>query len=218
MAKLSKAQRRNQKKQLQRRAKDQARHARSERFGVMLEELCSKALPEYVDDSATPDLAGRKILWQMGMIAWNIVVTGREELAEGAFAGSRLNDEQQDMVRREIDGLVTRMRRLYPRETRSIRSVAVIFKNGAMHAKVQPGEEFPPVSDAREEQARENPTGEEIFALRKQLKLTQVQFGAKIGVSARKISAWEHGKARPDAAEAAKIVEQARAANRKGLA
>lgn len=218
MAKLSKEQRRNKKKQLQRRAKDQARHARSERFGIMLEELCSKALPEYVDDSVTPDLAGRKILWQMGMIAWNIVVTGREELAEGAFAGSRLNDEQQDMVRREIDGLVARMRRLYPRETRSIRAVAVIFKNGAMHAKVQPGEEFPPVSDAREEHPREIPKGEEIFALRKQLKLTQVQFGAKIGVSARTISAWEHGKARPDAAEAAKIVEQARAANRKGLA
>jgi DNA-binding transcriptional regulator YiaG len=176
----------------------------------MLERLCSEVLPEYVDDTVSADIVGRKILWQMGMIAWNIVVTGREELAEGAFAGSKLNDEQRVTVRREIDGLTDRMRCLYPRVTHTIRTVSVVFKKGVPHAKVQTGEEFPPALNAGEKSQREVMTGEKILALRKQLKLTQIQFGEKIGVSARKVSAWEHDRSRPSEVESAKIASLAK--------
>ena len=218
MVKLSKEQRRNKKKKLQRRAKEQARQSQVERFGIMLERLCSESLPEYVDDSQSPDLVGRKILWQIGMIAWNIVVTGREELADGAFAGTKLNDEQQGMVRREIDGLVGRMRNLYPRVGRTIMAVSVIMKNGKPCAKVQLGDEFPvrPAS-ASEKSSAVVATGSEILALRKRLAMTQVSFGEKIGVSARKVSAWEHDRSRPNEIEAAKIRELVNAAsNHKG--
>lgn len=206
MVKLSKEQRRNKKKKLQRRAKEQARQSLVEHFGIMLERLCSASLPEYVDDSQRPDLVGRKILWQMGMIAWNIVVTDREELADGAFAGTKLNDEQQGMVRREIDELVGRMRNLYPCVGRTIMAVSVIMKNGKLCAKVQLGDEFPGrLVSASEKSSAVVATGSEILALRKRLAMTQVSFGEKIGVPARKVSAWEHDRSRPNEIEAAKI-------------
>ena len=212
MAKLSKEQRRNKKKKLQRRAKEQARQSQVEHFGIMLERLCSESLPEYVDDSRSPDLVGRKILWQMGMIAWNIVVTGREELAASAFAGTKLNDEQQDMVRREISGLVKRMRCLYPHAGRTIMAVSVIMKNGEPCAKVQLGDEFPVRPVSASDKSLAVATGSEILALRKRLAMTQVSFGEKIGVPARKVSAWEHDRSRPNEIEAAKIRELVSAA------
>ena len=213
MAKLSEEQRRSKKKMLQRRAKEQARQSRLERVGLMLEKLCAGALPEYVDDSVLPDLVGRKILWQLGMIAWNIVVTGRDELYSGAFVGSKLKDEQQNMLREEIRGLVAKMRDLFPDATVSIRDVSAIIKAGVPHAKVQLGGEFPKSPKvAQERRADAIPTGSEILALRKRLKRTQIRFGEKIGVSAHKISAWEHDRSRPNEIEASKIRELANAA------
>ena len=219
MAKLSEEQRRSKKKMLQRRAKEQARQSQVERVGLMLEKLCAVALPEYIDDSISPDLAGRKLLWQLGMIAWNIVVTGRDELHSGSFVGSKLNDEQRNMLRTEIRGLVVRMRDLFPDATVSIRDVSAIMKGGVPHAKVQLGGEFPKSSEVAPERRTDViPTGSEILALRKRLKMTQIRFGEKIGVSARKVSAWEHDRSRPNEAEAAKIRELAStAADHKGL-
>ena len=213
MTKLSKEQRRSKKKMLQRRAKEQARQSQVERVGLMLEKLCAGALPEYIDDSISPDLAGRKLLWQLGMIAWNIVVTGRDELYSGAFVGSKLNDVQRNMLRTEIRGLVVRMRDLFPDATVSIRDVSAVIKGGVPHAKVQLGGEFPKSPKvAQERRVDVIPTGSEILALRKRLNMTQIRFGEKIGVSARKISAWEHDRARPNEIEAAKIRELASAA------
>ena len=213
MAKPSKDKRREKKKMLQRRAKEQARQSRLERVGLMLEKLCAGALPEYVDDSVSPDLVGRKILWQLGMIAWNIVVTGRDELHSGSFVGSKLNDEQRNMLRTEIRGLVVKMRDLFPDATVSIRDVSAVIKGGVPHAKVQLGGEFPKSPEvAQERRADVIPTGSAVLALRKRLKMTQISFGEKIGVSARKVSAWEHDRSRPNETEAAKIRELASAA------
>ena len=180
MSKLSKEQRRSKKRRPRWRAKEQARQFQTERFGLMLERLCSEALPEYVDDTVSADFAGRKILWQMGMIAWNVVASGRRELSEEAFAGSKLNDKQRVTVRREINGLTDRMRCLYPRVTHTIRTVSVGFKKGGPQAKVQTDEEFPPALSAGERSQREVMTGEKILVLRKQLKLPQIQFGEKL--------------------------------------
>ena len=68
------------------------------------------------------------------MIAWNIHVTGRQELADCAFAGSKLDAEQQAMVRKEIAGLVQRKIELYPRQMTAIRDVAATLVNGSPRA------------------------------------------------------------------------------------
>ena len=49
----------------------------SGRIADALMDLCADVLPEYIDDSKGIDLVGRNILWRMGMVAWNIAVTGR---------------------------------------------------------------------------------------------------------------------------------------------
>ena len=64
----------------------------------------------------------------------------------------------------------------------------------------------------REKRALPVMTGYEILALRKRLAMTQVSFGEKIGVPARKVSAWEHDRSRPNETEAAKIRELVSAA------
>ena len=46
---------------------------------------------------------------------------------------------------------------------------------------------------------------EQILAKRKELGLTQAKFAASLGVSVKKVSAWEHGKAAPTEAELEKI-------------
>jgi hypothetical protein len=48
-------------------------------------------------------------------------------------------------------------------------------------------------------------TSEDILAIRKSAGLSQVKFAAALGVSVKKVSAWEHGKAVPDEAEIEKI-------------
>ena len=48
-------------------------------------------------------------------------------------------------------------------------------------------------------------TPEQILTKRKGLGLSQVKFAAALGVSVKKVSAWEHGKAMPTPDEQAKI-------------
>ena len=111
MAKPTKEQKRKAKLKAKKQQAIHNQQSLTERLSIALEKLCEAVLPEYIDDSNDPDLTGRSIVWQMGMIAWNIHVTGRQELADCAFAGSNLNAEQQDMVRKEIAGLVQRKNR-----------------------------------------------------------------------------------------------------------
>ena len=119
----------------------------TERLSIALEKLCEPILPEYIDDSKGCDLTGRNIVWQMGMIAWNIHVTGRQELAEYAFAGSKLDEEQQEMVRKEIAGLVQRKKELYPRQMTAIRDVTATLVNGSPRAPLSPNcQQSPPAS------------------------------------------------------------------------
>ena len=115
----------------------------TEHLSAALEKLCESVLPEYIDDSNGPNLTGRNIVWQMGMIAWNIHVTGRQELADCAFAGSKLDAEQQKMVQEEIAGLVQRKIELYPRQMTAIRDVAAMFVNGTPQSESQTGRYFP---------------------------------------------------------------------------
>lgn len=142
MSKQNKAQKRKAKLKAKKQQAIQNQQSLTERLSVALEKLCEPVLPEYIDDSNGLDLTGRSIVWQMGMIAWNIHVTGRQELAECAFVGSKLDAEQRDMVRKEIAGLVQRKNELYPRQMTAIRDVAATLVNGSPRAKARPGDTF----------------------------------------------------------------------------
>ena len=133
----------------------------------------------------------------MGMIAWNIHVTGRQELADCAFVGSKLDAEQQEIVRKEIAGLVQRKIELYPRQKTAIRDVSATLVNGSPRAKARPGDTFPELPANPASEPGKPITAEGIATLRKEMKLTQVKFGELFGVSARKVSEWEHGKTVP---------------------
>ena len=205
MAKPTKKQKRKAKLKAKKQQAIQKQQSLAERLSVALEKLCEPVLPEYIDDSSGPDLTGRSIVWQMGMIAWNIHVTGRQELADCAFAGSNLDAEQQKMVRKEIAGLVQRKIELYPRQMTAIRDISATLVNGSPRAKARPGDTFselPPMSASEPEKPF---SAENIAALRKEMKLTQVKFGEIFGVSTRKVSEWEHGKSQPSAEQSEKM-------------
>ena len=205
MAKPTKEQKRKAKLKAKKQQAIHNQQSLTERLSVALEKLCEPVLPEYIDDSNGPDLARRSIVWQMGMIAWNIHVTGRQELAECAFAGSQLGAEQQEIVRQEIAGLVQRKIEIYPQQRTAIRDVVATLVNGSPRAKARPGDTFSELPPMPASEPEKPLCAEDIAALRKEMKLTQVKFGELLGVSARKVSDWEHGKSLPDASLQNKI-------------
>ena len=198
MSKQNKAQKRKAKLKAKKQQMIHNQQSLTERLSAALEKLCEPVLPEYIDDSNGSDLTGRNIVWQMGMIAWNIHVTGRKELADCAFAGSKLDAEQQKMVQDEIAGLVRRKIELYPRQMTAIRDVAATLVNGSPRAKARPGDTFPELPAKTASEPEGAIAAEDIAFLRKEMKLTQLKFGEFFGVSARKVSEWEHGKSIPN--------------------
>ena len=195
-----------QDKAAKRKAKLKARKAHAElhrlhlagRVAGALVDLCADVLPEYVDDSKGPDLVGRNILWRMGMVAWNLAVTGRKEIDDSSVDEMRVDAESKKMVRDEINGLVRRKYEKFPELRTAIKDVAAIIVAGEARVKVSLGDTFPalPIPDFSDRTAPLTP--EQILTKRKALKLSQVRFATLLGVSVRKVAAWEHGKAVPD--------------------
>lgn len=168
-------------------------------------------MPEYIDDSNGPDLVGRRIVWRMGQIAWNIVVTGHRESVSEAFQHTQLNAEQQETVRNEIIGLIKRKISDFPTQRTAIRDFSVLLVSGVPRVKVRPGDTFPKIPFPEFSELESKPkavsdvTPDVVRALRKRLKLTQVQFGEIFGMTSKKVSAWEHGKAEPTEEQKQKI-------------
>lgn len=177
----------------------------SGRIADALMDLCADVLPEYVDDSKGPDLVGRNILWRMGMVAWNIAVTGRKEIDDSSIDEMRVDAESKKMVRDEINGLVRRKYEKYPELRTAITDVAAVAVAGGAKLKVSLGDTFPamPIPDFNDRTVPLTP--EQILTKCKGLKLSQVKFAAALGVPVKKVAAWEHGKAVPDEAEMEKI-------------
>ena len=168
-------------------------------------------MPEYIDDSNGPDLVGRRIVWRMGQIAWNIVVTGHRESVSEAFQHTQLNAEQQETVQNEIIGLVKRKCAEFPNLRTAIRDFSVLLVCGVPRVKVRPGDTFPKIpfpefsEPESEPEAVSDVTPDVVHTLRKSLKLTQIQFGEIFGITSKKVSAWEHGKAEPTEEQKQKI-------------
>ena len=177
----------------------------SGRIADALMDLCADVLPEYVDDSKGVDLVGRNILWRMGMVAWNIAVTGRKEIDDSSIDEMRVDAESKKMVRDEINGLVRKKYEKYPELRTAITDVSAIAVAGGAKLKVSLGDTFPamPIPDFSDKP--EQLTPDQILTKRKGLGLSQVKFAAALGVSVKKVSAWEHGKAVPNEAEMEKI-------------
>ena len=200
-------------KAAKRKAKLKARKAHAElhrlhlagRVAGALMDLCADVLPEYVDDSKGPDLVGRNILWRMGMVAWNIAVTGRKEIDDSSVDEMRVDAESKKMVRDEINGLVRRKYEKYPELRTAIKDVAAIIAAGEARVKVSLGDTFPAMPIPDFEDKPEPLTPEQILTKRKGLKLSQAKFATALGVSVKKVSAWEHGKAVPTEDELEKI-------------
>ena len=179
----------------------------SERIADALMDLCADVLSEYIDDSKGIDLVGRNILWRMGMVAWNIAVTGRKEIDDSSVDEMRVDAESKKMVRDEINGLVRRKYEKFPELRTAIKDVSTLLIAGQARLKVSLGDTFPAMPIPDFEDKPEPLTPEQILTKRKGLKLSQVKFAAALGVSVKTVSAWEHGKVIPDEAEMGKINE-----------
>lgn len=184
---------------------EQIRHQRHVRIAAAFTDLCADVLPEYVEDSKGIDLVGRNILWRMGMVAWNIAVTGRKEIDDSSVDEMRVDTESKKMVRDEINGLVRRKYEKYPELRTAITDAAAVAVAGGAKLKVSLGDTFPAMSIQDFSNKPTPLTPEQILTKHKDLGLSQVQFAAALGVSVKKVSAWEHGKAVPDEAEMERI-------------
>ena len=203
--KPDKAARRKAKLKAKRVHEEQLRHQQHVRIAAALTDLCADVLPEYVDDSKGTDLVGRDILWRIGMVAWNIAVTGRKEIDDSSVDAMRVDAESRMLVRAEINRLVRKKYEKYPELRTAIKDVAAVAIAGGAKLKVSLGDTFPamPIPDFSDRTAPLTP--DQILTKRKGLKLSQVRFATLLGVSVRKVAAWEHGKAAPTEAELEKI-------------
>jgi len=203
--KQNKSARRKEKHKVRKVHIDQARQMLADRIANAVMELCAAVLPEYVDDSKGPDLTGRNILWRMGMIAWDVAVSGRKEISDDSIRQMNLDAESQKMVRDEVNRLVREKYTRYPELRTSINEITPVLIAGVPRLKVFLGETFPEFPIPEFDEKPQTLTPEEILTKRKELKLSQAKFAAELGVSVKKLSAWEHGKAVPTAEELEKL-------------
>jgi len=177
---------------------EQLRHQQHVRIASALTDLCADVLPEYIDDSKGIDLVGRNILWRIGMVAWNIAVSGRKEIDDSSVGQMKLDAESRMVVQAEINGLVRKKYEKYPELRTAIKDVAAVAVAGGAKLKVSLGDTFPALPIPDFDEKPEPLTPDQILTKRKGLGLSQVKFATLLGVSVRKVSAWEHGKAMPD--------------------
>ena len=139
MSRKSKADKRKDKLKERKRKEDSSIQTLAKQLSWALEELCAPVLPEYIDDSNGLDLTGRSIVWRMGMIAWNIAVTGRKEIGDALIQQMKLGPEERQIVKNEIDGLVRRKYELFLAMRTAITSLAVECSGTEAKPKVKLG-------------------------------------------------------------------------------
>lgn len=110
------------------------------------------------------------------------------------------------MVRDEVNALVRLKYEKYPELRTVISNVSAIMAGGEAKLKVSLGSTFPEMPMPDFDDRPKMLTPEEILAKRKGLGMTQVKFAAAIGISVKKVSAWEHGKSMPTPEELAKVL------------
>ncbi len=184
----------------------QQAQARNERVAEAIMDICSPLAEQYIDPEKTPDVTGYLILWRIGRIAWNLTLTGRRDISQTDLSMIDLDADNKELLAENISKLIRRKYEMYPQIRIKVEKISVVLDWGKPKLKVSLGETYKEIPIPKYEDEKPQPlTSEAILEIRKKAGLSQVKFAATLGVSVKKVSAWEHGKAMPDEAEAEKI-------------
>ena len=184
----------------------QQAQARNERVADAIMDICSPLAERYVDPEKTPDVTGWLVLWRIGRIAWNLTLTGRRDISQTDLDKTDLDADNKEILAENISLLIRRKYELYPQIRIKVEKISVVLDWGKPKLKVSLGETFKEIPIPKYEDEKPQPlTPEAILDIRKKAGLSQVKFAVALGVSVKKVSAWEHGKAVPDEAETEKI-------------
>ena len=184
----------------------QQAQARNERVAEAIMDICSPLAEQYVDPEKTPDVTGWLVLWRIGRIAWNLTLTGRRDISQTDLDKTDLDADNKEILAENISLLIRRKYELYPQIRIKVEKISVVLDWGKPKLKVSLGETYKEIPIPKYEDEKPQPlTPESILEIRKKAGLSQVKFAATLGVSVKKVSAWEHGKAVPDEAETEKI-------------
>ena len=186
----------------------QQAQARNERVADAIMDICSPLAEQYIDPEKTPDVNGWLVLWRVGGIAWNLTLTGRRDISQADLDKAGLDADNTEILAENISKLIRRKYELYPQIRIKVEKTSVVLDLGKPKLKVSLGETYKEIPIPKYENEKPQPlTPDVILDIRKKAGLSQVKFAAALGVSVKKVSAWEHGKAVPDEAEAKTIRE-----------
>ena len=184
----------------------QQAQARNEHVADAIMDICSPLAEQYIDPEKTPDVTGWLVLWRIGRIAWNLTLTGRRDISQADLDKTDLDADNKEILAENISLLIRRKYELYPQIRIKVEKISVVLDWGKPKLKVSLGETYKEIPIPKYEDEKPQPlTPEAILEIRKKARLSQVKFAAALGVSVKKVSAWEHGKAVPDEAEMEKI-------------
>ena len=184
----------------------QQSQARNERVADAIMDICSPLAEQYIDPEKTPDVTGWLVLWRIGRIAWNLTLTGRRDISQTDLDKTDLDADNKEILAENISLLIRRKYELYPQIRIKVEKISVVLDWGKPRLKVTLGDTYKEIPIPKYEDEKPQPlTPEAIIDTRKKAGLSQVQFAAALGVSVKKVSAWEHGKAVPNEAESEKI-------------
>ena len=184
----------------------QQAQARNERVADAIMDICSPLAEQYIDPEKTPDVTGYLVLWRIGRIAWNLTLTGRRDISQTDLDKTDLDADNKEILAENISLLIRRKYELYPQIRIKVEKISVVLDWGKPKLKVSLGETYKEIPIPKYEDEKPQPlTPEAILEIRKKAGLSQVKFAAALGVSVKKVSAWEHGKAVPDEVETEKI-------------
>ena len=184
----------------------QKAQARNERVADAIMDICSPLAEQYIDPEKTPDVTGWLVLWRIGRIAWNLTLTGRRDISQTDLDKTDLDADNKEILAENISLLIRRKYELYPQIRIKVEKISVVLDWGKPKLKVSLGETYKEIPIPKYEDEKPQPlTSEAILDIRKKAGLSQVKFAAALGVSVKKVSAWEHGKVTPDEAETEKI-------------
>ena len=169
-------------------------------------DICSPLEEQYIDPEKTPDVNGWLVLWRIGGIAWNLTLTERRDISPADLDKTGLDADNKETLAENISKLIRRKYELYPQIRIKVEKTTVVLDRGKPKLKVSLGETYKEIPIPKYEDEKPQPlTPEAILEIRKKAGLSQAKFATALGVSVKKVSAWEHGKAVPDEAEAEKI-------------
>ena len=184
----------------------QQAQARNEHVADAIMDICSPLAEQYIDPEKTPDVTGWLVLWRIGRIAWNLTLTGRRDISQTDLDKTDLDADNKEILAENISLLIRRKYELYPQIRIKVEKISVVLDWGKPKLKVSLGETYKEIPIPKYGDEKPQPlTPEVILEIRKKTGLSQVKFAAALGVSVKKVSAWEHGKAVPDEAETEKI-------------